>query len=79
MDNKERSFEQQMARLEEIVKQMEKGDAPLDSALTLFEEGMALIRGCGGLLDEAEQKVSRLMKGADGEPVQIAFEEGEMV
>jgi len=71
------NFEQQMTRLDEIVRQMEKGDAPLDNALSLFEEGMGLIRSCGKLLDEAEQKVRQLQKGADGEPVQIAFNEGD--
>lgn len=70
-----RSFEQQIARLEEIVNQMEKGDAQLADSLTLFEEGTALISGCSKLLDEAEQQVVKLMKGADGKPVELPFEE----
>ena len=62
------SFEQAVARIEEIVRALEKGDVPLDTALSLFEEGTALIKMCGKMLDEAEQKVVRLRKGADGAP-----------
>jgi exodeoxyribonuclease VII small subunit len=75
---KKPSFESSMARIEEIVKTLEKGSAPLDESLALFEEGAKLIRTCGALLDAAEQKVTRLSKGADGEPVESPFDgEGE--
>jgi len=77
MEMKNLSFEQAMERLEEIVRIMEKGDAPLDVSLALFEEGTALIALCAGLLDGAEQKVLRLKKGADGMPVELPFEEAE--
>ena len=56
MAKKTPSFEEAMARLETIVRSLEKGDAPLDQSLTMFEEGTALIRTCTRLLDEAEQK-----------------------
>ena len=68
------SFEQAVARIEEIVRALEKGDAPLDTALSLFEEGTGLIKTCGKMLDEAEQKVVRLRKGADGEPEDLPFD-----
>lgn len=68
------TFEQQITRLEEIVAQMEKGDAELADSLKLFDEGTALIASCGKLLDEAEQKVVQLMKGADGAPVELPFD-----
>ena len=67
-------FEQQMARIEEIVRALEKGDRPLEEALSLFEEGTALIKSCGTLLNEAEQRVVKLQKGEDGEPVELPFE-----
>jgi len=73
----EMSFEKAMARLEEIVKLLERGDAPLDASLKLFEEGTKLIRRCGEYLDNAEQKVVRLMKSETGEPVELPFEAGE--
>mgnify|MGYP004499455281 CR=1 FL=1 len=68
------SFEQALARIDEIVKLLERGDAPLDQSLTLFEEGTALIKQCGGLLDSAEQKVVRLRKGENGEPEELPFD-----
>ena len=68
------NFEQAMNRLEEIVRQLERGEAPLDQALALFEEGTGLVKTCNGLLDEAELKVVRLAKGADGTPEEVAFE-----
>lgn len=74
MAEKKQSFEQSLARLEEIVKLLERGDAPLAESLGLFEEGAGLIRSCGKLLDEAEQKVVKLRKGPDGEPEEEPFE-----
>lgn len=71
------SFEQSMERLDAIVKQLEKGEAPLGESLKLFEEGTALIAACGKMLDEAEQKVVVLKKGENGEPVELPFEGGE--
>ncbi len=71
------SFEQQLLRLEEIVKLLEKGDAKLEDSLRLFEEGTALVRGCTKLLDEAEQKVVRLVKGPDGLPTEEPFDAEE--
>lgn len=73
MQENKQSFEQSMTRLDAIVKLLEKGDAPLDELLTLFEEGTALIRSCGTMLDTAEQKVVRLRKGADGAPEELPF------
>lgn len=69
------SFEQSITRLDEIVKQLEKGDAPLSDSLKLFEEGTALIYNCDAMLNEAEQMVVKLKKGPDGEPVELPFED----
>ena len=62
-----------MARLEEIVARLEKGDAALGDSMTLFEEGTKLVNLCRKELDTAEQKVVKLSKGADGEPVESTF------
>ncbi len=70
----QKSFEDALKRLEEIVRQMEQGSVSLEESLRLFEEGTALVRQCGTQLDEAELKVVRLMKGPDGEPVEMEFE-----
>ena len=75
MSGKKLTFEQQIARLEEIVSALEKGDAPLAESLKLFEEGTKLVVACENALSQAEQKVVKLMKGADGAPVELPFEE----
>ncbi|MFB0920011.1 MAG: exodeoxyribonuclease VII small subunit [Oscillospiraceae bacterium] len=77
MAKTEFSFEQSMERLDAIVKQLEKGEAPLNESLKLFEEGTALIAVCSKMLDEAEQKVVMLKKGENGEPSESPFEGGE--
>ena len=77
MEEKKLSFEESMARLEEIVKELEGGEKSLEDALSLFEEGTGLIKSCGKLLDEAEQKIVKLQKGPDGEPVESLFESAE--
>lgn len=75
MAGKKLSFEQSMARLDEIVRHLEKGDMPLNDSLALFEEGTTLIRSCEKQLDEAEQKVVKLRKGPDREPEELPFED----
>ncbi|MBQ9166287.1 MAG: exodeoxyribonuclease VII small subunit [Oscillospiraceae bacterium] len=74
MPPKKLSFEASMERLETIVSQLERGEAPLEESIALFEEGTKLIAGCTKLLDSAEQKVLKLSKGADGQPVSEVFE-----
>ncbi len=73
MAGKKLDFEQSMARLEEIVGLLERGDAPLDEAMALFEEGAKLMRECTKRLDQAEQKVTLLTTGEDGQPREEPF------
>ena len=70
---KEMTFEQKMARLEEIVGKLEKGEAQLSDSLALFEEGTRLAAACRMELDQAAQQVVKLMKGDDGAPVETEF------
>jgi len=60
------SFENALLRLEEILKVLEKGSAPLDESLKMFEEGVTLVRLCNNKLDNAEQKIKILVKNEDG-------------
>ena len=69
------SFEQALGRLDEIVRHLEKGDLPLSESLSLFEEGTGLLSAASKMLDEAEQKVVKLRKGADRQPEELPFEE----
>ncbi len=66
MAEREKSFEAAMARLEEIVRALESGNAGLDDSLGLFEEGISLVKLCNSKLEGAEQKVKMLAKGDDG-------------
>ena len=58
----ELKFEEALARLEEIVRSLEQGDAVLDEALVLFEEGVKLARFCNEKLDEAEARIEVMVK-----------------
>lgn len=73
MNEQNRSFEQNMERLEQIVRALERGDVPLEESLKLFQEGTELVRACGTLLDEAEQQVKMIVQKADGTPSEEVF------
>ena len=66
MADKELSFEEALARLEEIVERLEAGKTTLDSALADYEEGVSLLRRCNAQLDAAEQRVQAVEKGEAG-------------
>ncbi len=76
MAKKTNTFEENMQRLEQIVRTMERGEVPLEESLKLFQEGTELVSACGKLLDEAELKVKKIVAGPDGEPVEEDFDEG---
>jgi exodeoxyribonuclease VII small subunit len=74
----EKKFEDALARLEEIVKELESGDLSLDLSLKLFEEGVKLSRICNKRLEEAERRVEVLLKDKAGIVTAQPFpEEGE--
>lgn len=73
MSKKKMTFEESMARLEQIVRAMERGDVALEESLKLFQEGTELVRSCGKLLDEAQLQVNKIAVAADGTPVEEAF------
>lgn len=61
----EQSYEKSLKRLEEIVVILEEGGQPLEKTLELFSEGTALITACGKYLDEAELKITKLLKNGE--------------
>lgn len=77
MAKKTESFEGAVARLEEIVRALENGDAPLEEALKLYEEGISLVRVCTERLEKAEQKVKMLQMQSDGQVALVDFGQGE--
>ena len=79
MNSNNKTFEEGMQRLEQIVRAMERGDVPLSESLKLFQEGTELVRNCGKLLDDAEIQVKKIASGPDGSPVEEDFEHGSDV
>jgi len=73
----DRSFEESMKRLDEIVGQLEEDKLPLDKMISLYEEGVGLARACGEKLEAAEQKVRLIAKKAGGGVTLEEFDERE--
>ncbi len=78
MNTQNKTFEESMQRLEQIVRAMERGDVPLEESLKLFREGTELVRNCSQLLDEAQLQVKKIMTAPDGSPVEEAFADAEL-
>ena len=70
------TFEEALARLEAIVRELEEADLPLERSLAVFEEGVRLSRLLHERLNEAERKVEILMKNEEGEKVPVPFSVG---
>ena len=68
MNTENKTFEESMQRLEQIVRAMEQGDVPLEESLKLFQEGTQLVRSCNQLLEEAQLQVTKIMTAPDGTP-----------
>ena len=62
----EQTFEEAMKQLEQIVRDLESGDQPLETAIAKFEEGIRLSKYCSQKLDETEKRITILMKDAEG-------------
>lgn len=73
MNNANKTFEENMQRLEQIVRTMERGDIPLEESLKLFREGTDLVQNCGKLLDEAELQIKKIVPDAVSKPTEEDF------
>ena len=60
------NFEDAMKKLEEIASELEKNDLDLDTSVSKFEEGMKLSKKCSEMLEDAEKRISILIKTDDG-------------
>ena len=69
-----RSFEASLEALEQIVRELEKGELPLEKSLELFEQGIRLSRECQERLSQAERRIEVLMRDNQGRSVVSAFE-----
>lgn len=77
MNEANHSFENNMQRLEQIVRALERGDVPLDESLKLFQEGTDLVRNCQNMLDNAKLQVQKVLTDASGEPVMEELTDAE--
>ena len=68
-----RSFEASLEALEQIVRQLESGDLPLEKSLELFEQGIRLSRECQERLSQAERRIEVLLRDNQGRPVVSNF------
>jgi len=72
MKEEKKSFEEEMAKLETIVTELEKGDLSLDDSVKKFEEGINISKDCNSMLETAEKKISILLEN-DGEITEESF------
>ncbi len=73
----QKSFEDLMSELEQIVEQLENGELSLEDSVALFEKGVGLTKQCAKILDDAQQKVTILVQKQTGEVKEESFAEGE--
>lgn len=78
MAEKKKTFEENLSRLEEIVKELEDESLTLEKSVKLYEEGVKLAGKCSLELEAAERKIKLLQKTADGEIVETPISEGDL-
>jgi exodeoxyribonuclease VII small subunit len=71
------SFEEALVQLQEIVRELESGERSLDDSLKLYEQGIASLRTCHTFLDQAEQRIKKLVAGAGGKVTEESFATSE--
>lgn len=76
MAKKEVSFEKAMLRLEEIVDLLESGEYPLEKSLSLFEEGVGLVKLCSSKLEDVEKSI-KVLTNNQGELIEEDFKPDE--
>lgn len=74
-----KNFEASLAALERVVRELERGDLPLEESLKLFEQGVKLSRECQERLNQAERRVEVLLRDTEGRPVLSAFDDEDKV
>ena len=67
-DESQLNFEDALKRLEDIVRTLEKGEAPLDRSIELYQEGDRLKRHCETRLRDAQARIEQIALGSDGQP-----------
>ncbi len=73
-EQQSRTFEASLEALEQIVRELERGDLSLEKSLELFEQGIRLSRECQERLNQAERRIEILLRDNQGRPVVSSFE-----
>ena len=68
-----KNFEEMMKDLEQIAKELESGELNLDESVKKFEEGMEISKSCSKILEDAEKRITILIKNSNGEIVEENF------
>ncbi len=71
------NFESSLVALEKIVRELERGDLPLEKSLDLFEQGVRLSRECQERLNESERRIEILLRDSEGRPTLSAFDDDD--
>ncbi len=79
VEAQKQTFEASLAALESIVRELERGELPLEKSLELFEQGVRLSRECQERLNEAERRIEVLLRGGDGATAAVPFESEELI
>ena len=77
-EQKKQSFESSLAALERVVRELERGELPLERSLELFEQGVRLSRECQERLNEAERRIEVLLADGEGRTSLSAFDADEL-
>jgi len=64
---KNNNFEEMIKELEQIAKELESGDLSLDKSVEKFEEGIQISKSCSKILEDAEKRISILLKNSNGD------------
>ena len=78
VEAQKQTFESSLAALERIVRELERGELPLEKSLELFEQGVKLSRECQERLNEAERRIEVLLKDDDGRTFASALGEDDL-
>ena len=68
-----KNFEEMMKDLEQIAKKLESGELSLDESVKKFEEGMEISKSCSKILEDAEKKITILIKDSNGNVTEENF------
>ena len=77
MSKKKQTFEQQLGQLEEIVRELDGDEIPLEQAINAYERGVTLSAALNKTLEEAQQKIEILTRQADGQMSETPYEQNE--